>query len=363
MTNLPRLTLPKAAIAFGVACLLVMLAVPVIFALLRGERFTDSTLDYTVRFRTNAAAEDLARTLERDWRDLQFLAQQVHQLDAEQLGHLLTGASGDGSRISWLGYADLGGNVIAATNGLLVGQDVSQRQWFRGGLSGGFAGDVHDAVLLAQLLDTEGGEPLRFIDLALPVRDGNGDSAGVLGMHINAVWLARELRESARIYGLDFYLLNPAGEISATSDDQTPSAGELQILRAAQTGVETGGRERWPDGRDYFSSLVPQLTYGDLPSFGWRMVGRLKADQLNFRVDLMRNGAQYALLAMIAGIALLTLLFVRAVMAPLSRLAASAERISNGSQEYPADSRVTREAAQLSVALTRLQQDRVSEGH
>lgn len=50
MTDLPHLTLRKAAISFGVACLLVMLAVPMLFAVLRGERFTDSTLDYTARF-------------------------------------------------------------------------------------------------------------------------------------------------------------------------------------------------------------------------------------------------------------------------------------------------------------------------
>ena len=361
MTELPRLTLRKAAIAFGLTALLVMLAVPSVFALLRGDRFTDSTLDYAARFRTNVAAEDLARTLERDWRDLQSLAQRVPDLDPEQLGPLLTGASGNGSRISWLGYADLSGTVVAATNGLLVGQDVSQRPWFRGGLSGGFASDVHDAVLLANLLGSEGGEPLRFIDLALPVIDPNGDPAGVLGLHINAAWLTGELRESARIYGLDFYLLDPAGEISASTAEEAPRAGELQILRAAQTGIETGGRERWPDGRDYFSALVPQVNYGDLPNFGWRMVGRLEASSLTFGVDLVRNGAHWALLAMIAGIGLLTLLFVRTVAAPLARLAESAERISDGSQEYPANSRVTREAAQLSLALTRLQQDRVSD--
>ena len=129
MTELPRLTLRNAAIAFGLATLVVMLAVPSIFALLRGDRFTDSTLDYAARFRTTAAAEDLARTLERDWRDLQALAQRVPELEPEQLGTLLTGASGDGSRISWLGYADLTGIVVAATDGLLVGQDVSQRPW------------------------------------------------------------------------------------------------------------------------------------------------------------------------------------------------------------------------------------------
>lgn len=360
MTELPRLTLRKAAIAFGVACLLVMLLVPAIFALLRADRFSDSTLAYTARFRTGAAAEDLARTLLRDWRDLQSLAERVPEMEPDQLGALLTGASGNGDRISWLGYADISGNVVAATNDLLVGQDVSQRPWFRGGLSGGFAGDVHDAVLLANLLGGEGDEPLRFIDLALPVTNPNGDPAGVLGLHINAGWLADELRVSARIYGLDFYLLSPAGEISASSTEEAPTSGELQILRAAQTGIETSGRERWPDGQDYFSFLVPQVTSGDLPNFGWRMVGRLEAGRLTFGIDLMRNGAHWALLAMIAAIGLLTLLFVRAVASPITRLADSAERISEGSEEYPANSRVTREAAQLSLALTRLQQDRVN---
>lgn len=363
MTNLPRLSVRNASIAFGGACLLVMLLVPSVFALLRADRFTDSTLDYAARFRTGAAAEDLARTLERDWHDLQALAERVPGTEADRLGALLTGASGDGSRISWLGYADLSGTVVAATDGLLVGQDVNERPWFRGGLSGGFAGDVHDAVLLANLLRSGDGEPLRFIDLALPVTDANGDPSGVLGLHINADWLTAELVESARIYGLDFYLLDPAGEISASSVESPPTARELQILRAAQTGIETAGRERWPDGHDYFSSLVPQVTYGDLPNFGWRMVGRLEAGRLELGIDLMRNGAHWVLLAMIAAIGLLTLLFMRSVAAPISRLAASAERISDGSQEYPASSRATREAAQLSLALTRLQQDRVSDDH
>lgn len=363
MTDLPRLTLSKAATAFALACLTVMLAVPSLFTLLRSERLTDSTLDYAAQFRTGAAATELARTLERDWRDLRHLAQQVPQLDAEELNHLLTGASGDESRISWLGYADLGGTVLAATDGLLVGQDVSQRPWFRSGLSGGFAGDVHEAVLLAQLLDGAGDEPLRFIDLALPVSNANGDPAGVLGLHINAAWLTDYLREASELYEVDLYLINPSGEISATSEAETPTIGELQILRAAQTGVQSEGRETWPDGRDYFSALVPQVAYGDLPNFGWRMLGRLEAGQLNFGVDLVRNGALYALLIVVLAIAGFTILFIRGTLMPFSRLADSAQRISDGSQEYPANSRTTREAAQLSLALTRLQQDRVSDDH
>ena len=362
MTDLPRMTLRKAALFFGLACLAVMLIVPSVFVLLRGDRFTDSTLSYAASFRTTAAADSLARTLERDWRDLHVLARRVPDLSGGPLTQLLNGASGDGSRISWMGYADLDGTVLAATDDLLLEQDVGQRPWFRGALSGGFAGDVHEAVLLANLLENDSSEPLRFIDLALPVMDRNGDPAGVLGMHINAAWLTAELRQLSRVYELEFYLLNPAGEVSASAGRDIIAAGGQQILRAASVGVETGRRDSGSDGRDYFWSLVPQVAYGDLPNFGWRMAGRLEADRLNFGVDLMRNGAAYAVAAMVAAIAILTYLFVQVIVAPVARLAASAERISQGSDEYPANSRLTRETAQLSLALARLQQDRITEG-
>lgn len=361
--SLPNLTLRKSIIAFALACLLIMSLIPMGFAWLRGDRFTDSTLEFAARFRTNAVAGELARILEHDWSHLVFLAEQTKDLNPDQMTNLLTGAGGDGSRISWIGYADLSGKVVAATKGLLTGQDVSERPWYHNGLNGGFAGDVHDAVLLAQLLGSDNAEPLRFIDLAKPVFDANGDIDGVLGMHIDARWLEGFIAEVSQAYGIDLFLLNPNGEISISSTNEAPSPAELQVLRAAQTGVQTGGRETWPDGRDYFSFLVPQITHGDLPSFGWRLVGRLDAASVSFGVDLIRNGAHYAVLLAFALVGLMALFFSRVILKPFARLADSAHRIADGSEEYPARSRITREAALLSSALMRLQQDRVSGDH
>jgi len=214
---------------------------------------------------------------------------------------------------------------------------------------------------LAQLLDTGGSEPLRFIDLSRPVVDANGDPAGVLGMHINEAWLENYLRETADLFNLDLFLINPNGEVSASSTGETPSSADLQILRAAQTGVQSRGSETWPDGRDYYSSLVPEVAYGELPNFGWRMVGRLEASSLDFRTDLVRQGALYAVLAGIVLSLLAAVLFSRIFITPIASLASSAARIAEGSQEYPHNSSVTREAALLSDALTRLQNDRISD--
>jgi len=269
--------------------------------------------------------------------------------------------SGDGSRISWVGYADLEGKVIASTNNLLLGENVGERPWFRGGLNGGFAGDVHDALLLAKLLGGNPDEPLRFIDLAQPVSSASGTPAGVMGMHINAEWLHEQLEAMSRTLGIELYLLNPDGTIVAASGDTMPDAAPLEILRQAASGIESRGRETWPDGKDYFSSLVASVSHGDLPSFGWRMVGRLDADRSPLRVDLVDNGAHYALAALLGVMGLMTMVFIHIFIRPFGRLGDSAMRVAEGSQEYPEDNRVTREAAQLSIALARLQQDRVSD--
>lgn len=355
---MPNLTLRQSVFAFTLFCAVCVGTFLVAVVLIQSERLTQSNLDYTVRFRTAAAGEDLARTLEREWRDIVYLSERVTTLEPAALTQLLTGAGGDGARVSWIGFADLNGVVVAANNGLLVGQSVGERPWYRNGLTGGYAGDVHDAVLLAQLLDSGSDEPIRFIDLARPVIDENGDLAGVLGVHINENWLENYLRETADLFGLELYLVNQNGEVSASSSGEQPVAADLQILRAAQTGVQSRGQEVWPDGKEYFASLVPQVTYGELPNFGWRMIGRLDPATLDFRAGLVRSGVVYSILVGIAFILAATVIYGRIFLSPFAKLASSAQRIADGSLEYPANSRVTREAAQISEALTRLQQDR-----
>jgi diguanylate cyclase (GGDEF)-like protein len=98
---------------------------------------------------------------------------------------------------AWIGFARPDGTVAAATGGLLEGKSVAQRPWFKMGLKEITVGDVHEAALLSSLLaQRSDGEPYRFVDLALPVRDDNGALIGVLGGHLNWDW-ARSVIASA----------------------------------------------------------------------------------------------------------------------------------------------------------------------
>lgn len=98
--------------------------------------------------------------------------------------------------LTWIGFADVDGNVVAATGGLLEGKSVASRPWFKEGLQKLAVGDVHEAVLLASLLGPQqSGEPYRFVDLAFPVRDASGKLLGVLGGHLNWNWAEQLIKD------------------------------------------------------------------------------------------------------------------------------------------------------------------------
>ncbi len=96
---------------------------------------------------------------------------------------------------AWIGLTNNRGIVIASTGKLLEGKDISQRTWFIEGQKSAYVGDVHDAVKLAKLLPNSTDEPLRFVDLAIPVKDLQGNVRGVLGTHLSWSW-SREVQKS-----------------------------------------------------------------------------------------------------------------------------------------------------------------------
>ncbi|MDW4499163.1 hypothetical protein R5H30_14305 [Sulfitobacter sp. D35] len=175
------------------------------------------------------------------------------------------------------------------------------------------------------------------------------------GVHIDFAWAVRVWTEAARELGVDLFLLDSNGSVVAASSDAAPDLAELQILRAASTGVAAQGRETWPDGRDYFSSLVPRISYEDLPNFGWRLLARLDADA--FRPDLssLRAALSWTVLAMLLVLIVLTAAFILFFIRPIEDLAEKSDRIAEGEDIYPPEHRRTRETALLSSAVARLQ--------
>lgn len=322
----------------------------------RARSFEEASLTRAVETRARGVQVALAQTLYREWSNLTAIRQQFVSLPPQEMQALLSSLAGTGEIISWAGYARNDGAVVAASNGLLINADVSSRPWFQRGLEGDFAGDFHEAVLLAQKLPApQDGGPLRFLDLATPIAAPNGSVVGVVGLHLNAQWAESLVTELAQAMNIDVLIINPEGNAVVATDGGAYADLELASFTAARSGAAGTHLETWPDGQSYFTATLPELSYRDLPKFGWSIIARISADNViqparAMSVDLLIRLIAFGLLLL-----LLTALFIVWYIRPFGLLAANAMEIAEGEEVYPFESNRTRELSLIGSALARLQ--------
>lgn len=178
---------------------------------------------------------------------------------------------------AWLGVASTDGHVLAATQHMLMGKDVSQQEWFKAGQTSTWTGDVHEAVLLSRLMPREKqGEPLRFLDIAAPVRDTRGQIGGVLCAHLHWSWITRLaesiLRSGAQARQLQIYIMDRQG-VTLYPFAET---GATSLRPQADINANVGER-MWADGKRYVTGQAA-LPASDNQHLGWRIVLRQPVD-------------------------------------------------------------------------------------
>lgn len=256
---------------------------------------------------------------------------------------------------AWVGFAEPDGRVVAASGGMLEGQSVAQRPWFQGGLKGPFVGDVHEAVLLASLLaPAASGEPLRFVDIAFPVRSPDGRLLGVLGAHLGLAWV-EDLRQGALQGDKDkeVWVLSADGQMLVGPKLAAPPFSPERI--ASMTASRFGAFE---EAHGIEETLVSYAVAGgarDYPGLGWIVVARQDAS-MAFDLPTRVGASIIALGALVLVVTILVTVWVaRRIVRPLDVLTVSARDIGR-------DPRVTnlprlrgaREVIQLTGALRAL---------
>ncbi len=286
-------------------------------------------------------------------------------LDSALVQDLLANSQAVRSHHSWLGVVDHTGVVRAATGHLLVGQNVSARPWFKGALAQPYVGDVHPALLLAKLLQPgrDGDEPLRFLDFAAPIRQGDA-VIGVLCIHVSWDW-AREVVESllpplAHEQDIEAFVFDRQGQLIYASD--IAAMGSQRLPADAPLGDTTQRRDlppaqvlRWDDGHTYLSAVVNVQARSLVSDLGWRVVVRQLADTA---FDEARSAERLAL-ALGLPVALLAALLAWAAAHRLSRdltrLADAAHEVEVATQECTLPRlKSNQEVWRLSSALRRM---------
>jgi diguanylate cyclase (GGDEF)-like protein len=150
-----------------------------------------------------------------------------------------------------MGVTDAEGKVRQAVGGLLVGQSVQQRPWFRAGLDGEYTGDPHEAVLLAKMLPgLPNGEPLRFIDFAAPIHNADGQVIGVLGAHAHWSWVTRMVESAA------FAHKHSAPDIEALIIDHDGKVLYPEALAGQQVATADEELQGWTASNGFLTSTV-----------------------------------------------------------------------------------------------------------
>jgi diguanylate cyclase (GGDEF)-like protein len=253
------------------------------------------------------------------------------EYDANALRAVLDGMQQSYPDYAWIGFARTDGTVVAATKGMLEGASVAQRPWFIDGVQKPFAGDVHEALLLAKMLGPRtDNEPFRFVDVAYPVRNATGDIIGVLGAHLSWDW-ATEVRRSLQTgegqsSQADVSILDSKGKVllgrNINSVMLTPE--QLAAIRAKPSGA---GLAYGTDAAEWLTGYAVAQGYRDYPGLDWIVIARLPVAVANRPVqDLVGSILMIGLALGVFGIAMARWL-ARRVTEPIHRLSREADRI------------------------------------
>jgi diguanylate cyclase (GGDEF)-like protein len=234
---------------------------------------------------------------------------------------------------AWFGFAKPDGIVVAATGGMLQGKSVAERPWFKTGLHEANLGDVHEAALLASLLAKRvDGEPYRFVDIALPVRDAAGNLLGVLGAHLDWNW-ARNIIASgeANDGGTDTTLtvMSRTGKVLVGSGMNSVKYAEDRLTNILRTRVGTFTEQ--PAGKDLLTAFYVSQGYNDYQGLNWIVTASQPADvALYAAVHSAKTILAIGAVAGLIGI-VLAFLIAQRISYPIHAITLEADRIGRAS--------------------------------
>ena len=319
----------------------IVLLLSTVMSLLVG--YTTSTqLETTIGQYAGDIAYQMADKLDRGmferYRDIQIFAsldpirQSNYPLAAKR--SLLEKLQSTYPDYAWIGLTNQQGVVLASTGKVLEGVDVSKRPIFQGGRVEPHVGDVHNALLLAKLLPNRTGEPLRFVDLAAPVKDTQGKFQGVIAAHLSWTW-ASEVEKSllqrlGKHHQVEIFILSQDGTVllgPKAFQGQKLTLASVQSARANQNSYLI---EPWVQEGNYVTGYAKTQGYRDYPGLGWLVLVRQKA-----AVALApTRSLQYQVLVWGVGLgtlfAVLIGLSANRMVRPMLKIAAAANRIRQG---------------------------------
>lgn len=240
---------------------------------------------------------------------------------------------------SWVGLTDANGNVVVSSDDILTGANIAERPVFKEAIKQPFIGDVHEAVLLAELLPNPTGVPLEFVDISFPIVNHNGEFKGVLATHLSWEW-SREIESSIiKPYQKNLENSKQLEVFIVSSSDQTILLGpdkmvgkslSSNLLKREYALNNSWKIKKWSDGKEYLTGYSIGDGYLNYPGLDWTIIVRVPVEQAFISVKHLQN---YTLIiGVIAAIifAILGWILASKISTPLNEISKAANQLKEG---------------------------------
>ncbi|MFS0869459.1 diguanylate cyclase domain-containing protein [Paenibacillus xylanilyticus] len=344
---------------FAVLSLLVTLTIGYIFSQ-KSAVAVETEIGHSLTSTASQTADQLDRFMWARSGELDLLGQMAaleDRFDPSEIQMLLNQLQNSFPSFSWVGFMDSKGKVLASTDGILRGEDLSERPVYQEGIKGKFIGDVHNAVLLAKLLPNPSGEPLQFVDISFPLKYKDGEVAGVLAAHLSWAW-AKEVQKAVleplkyREKDIEMFIVSQKEHtVLLGPEERIGQPLELSGMQAAEINKTSWSIEKWADGTEYVTGMAFSQGHLDYPGLGWTIVVRqLKSTAFASVTDMLWFNV-WAGLAVTVLFALIGWLISRRISSPIARLTQVADQLRAGDQVQIPENRGIKEIEVLSVSL------------
>ena len=327
---------------------------------------------YKLKTETGENLTDMARQISMQLD--QFMWNHYHQLDLleaadslvsdgdyETTSLLINQLQGSFPSFSWVGVTDADGIVRASSGDVLLDSDISMRPVFIEGAKGEFIGDVHEGMLLSDLLPNPSKEPLRFVDISSPLYNQEGSFKGVLAAHLNWEWAPERVAMTTESFSdskkIEVLVLSRDFDVLLGPN---MLIGESLTRTMAQIDKNSGphwASITWPDHKTYLTGFITSTGYDDYNGLGWTVVVRQPVE------TAYKNIVQLLLLLVASGGFLLLLFMMlssiisKKLTEPLNRLSEVAMLLKSGRKAPMPDSNGIYELENLESALSNLFSD------
>lgn len=282
------------------------------------------------------------------------------QDNEDEISELLNELKSNFPSFSWIGYTDSSGNVIAATDDILVGADISKRPVFTEAQEKTFIGDVHKAVLLSELLPNPNGEPLQFVDISSPIFNENNEFIGVLAAHLSWEW-AKEVKRlviqpiKQNEKELEVFIVSKKDNtILLGPNDMIGQKLQLSAVTKAQSGENSWSLDQWPDGKQYLTGYALADGVLNYSGLDWTVLVRQPTEVAFESVKELRNNVIMLGFLSFILFAVVGWYFASIISNPLRQLAKTAEKLKNGERVEIPINRTIRDIETLSTSLKEL---------